>query len=49
MRFALFLELLKDFKKKLATDETIVNQLNTLKAEVQEFAASFPMPGLELQ
>jgi len=42
-------KLLKDFKKKLATDETIVNQLNTLKAEVQEFAAAFPMPGLELQ
>jgi len=41
-------KLLKDFKKKLSTDESVINQINDLKAEVQQFASTFPMPGLDI-
>lgn len=42
-------KLLKDFKKRLATDDKLISQVNALKAEVQQFAGSFPMPGVDLE
>jgi len=35
----------KDFKLKVDTDESIKPKLAQLKAEVEAFASSFPMPG----
>lgn len=41
--------LLKDYKKKLTTDESLVKRINALRKEVHHFAGKFPMPGLDLQ
>jgi len=38
---------LKDFKLKLEADAEAQAKLAALKAEVQEFALSFPMPGYD--
>lgn len=37
--------LLKDFKAKLHTDETIKQKIAALKLQVENFALKFPMPG----
>ncbi|XP_065333030.1 serine hydroxymethyltransferase, mitochondrial isoform X1 [Cloeon dipterum] len=37
----------KDFKDFLDSDADTIKQLETLKAEVNEFATKFPMPGFE--
>jgi len=38
---------LKDFKVKLEDDVEAQSKLASLKAEVQKFALSFPMPGYD--
>ena len=39
--------LLKDFKAKLANDEAARAQIKQIRAEVEEFAIKFPMPGFD--
>jgi glycine hydroxymethyltransferase len=35
----------KDFKAKMEEDETVKAKIASLRAEVEAFALSFPMPG----
>ncbi|BHF57482.1 Serine hydroxymethyltransferase, cytosolic [Sparganum proliferum] len=38
---------IKDFEAILASDEEVKNSMKTLRAEIIEFASSFPLPGME--